>query len=76
MEKTIVSIEASRKDEEEISVMISLQGTPFETQKVMTDIVLQVNDCINNAGVAKVKNGFWLCMQETINEELEKRAQK
>lgn len=76
MDKTIVSIEASRKDDEEISVMISLQGTPFETQKVMTDIVLQVNDCINNAGVAKVKNGFWLCMQETINEELEKRAQK
>ena len=58
MERNIVTIKASRKDDEEISVMISLQGTPFETQKVMTDIVLQVNDCINNAGVAKVKKRF------------------
>ena len=76
MEKEVIKIEAVRKNDGDLSVLISLQGTPEETQKVMTDIVLQVNDCINRAGVVKMQNGFWLCMQEIINEELEKRAVK
>ena len=76
MDKTVISIEAVRKGDGDVSVMLSLQGTPEETQRVMTDIVLQVNDCINRAGVVKMQNGFWLCMQEIINEELEKRAAK
>lgn len=76
MEKEVIKIEAVRKNDGDLSVLISLQGTPEETQKVMTDIVLQVNDCINRAGVVKMQNGFWLCMQEIINEELEKRAKK
>lgn len=76
MEKEVIKIEAVRKDDGDLSVLISLQGTPEKTQKVMTDIVLQVNDCINRAGVVKMQNGFWLCMQEIINEELEKRAMK
>lgn len=76
MEKEVIKIEAVRKNDGDLSVLISLQGTPEETQKVMTDIVLHVNDCINRAGVVKMQNGFWLCMQEIINEELEKRGHK
>lgn len=76
MEKEIIKIEAVRKADSEVSVMISLQGTPEETQRVMTDVVLQLNDCLNRAGIGKVKNAFWLCMQDIINDELEKRAAK
>ena len=74
MDKTIIAIEATRRREGELSVMISLQGSPEETQIVMKDVLIKVNDCINASGVVKVKNGFWLCLQEMINDELDMRA--
>ena len=74
MEKEINQIEATRQGKGDLSVMISLQGSPEETQIIMKDVVIKVNDAINASGIVKVNNGFWLCLQEMVNDELNERT--
>ena len=36
--------------------------------------ILSINERVDDTGVLKTKNGFWLILQDAVNERLQKKA--
>lgn len=76
MNKKIITLDVTKVGEGHLETMMSINGSPEDISMAMTEIILKLNDCTNGSGMMKVKNGFWLLIQDIVNRELAERAAK
>ena len=76
MSRKIMSIEVTKVGPGHLQTMMSITGSPEDISYAMTELILKFNDCTNGSDMMKVKNGFWLLIQDMVNHELEERAAK
>ena len=76
MNKKIITLDVTKLGEEHLETMMSINGSPADVTYAMVEVILKLNDCLNDTGIMKVNNGFWVLLQEEINEELTERAKK
>lgn len=76
MSRKIMSIEVTKVGPGHLESMVSITGSPEDISIAMTELILKLNDCTNGSDMMKVKNGFWLLIQDMVNSELKERAEK
>lgn len=76
MNRKIMSIEVTKVGPGHLESMVSITGSPEDISIAMTELILKLNDCTNGSDMMKVKNGFWLLIQDMVNHELTERAKK
>ncbi len=76
MNKKIITLDVTEVGEGHLETMMSINGRPVDVTFAMADLILKLNDCLNESGQMRVNNGFWLMLQDHINEELAGRAKK
>ena len=76
MNKKIITLDVTKLGEEHLETMMSINGSPADVTYAMVEVILKLNDCLNDTGIMKVNNGFWVLLQDEINEELTERAKK
>lgn len=74
MEKTILDIKATRVSPEHAEVKMYASCTGEELIRVLSDLILSIND--TNQNRFKVKNGWWLMLNSEICDKLSERAKK
>lgn len=76
MNKKIITLDVTKLGEGHLETMMSINGSPADVTYAMVEVILKLNDCLNDMGIMKVNNGFWVLLQDEINEELTERAKK
>lgn len=76
MNNKVITLNVTKVGEGHLETMMSINGSPEDISMAMTEILLKLNDCINGSDMMKVKNGFWLLIQDIVNKELAERAAK
>lgn len=76
MNKKIITLDVTEVGEGYLETMVSINGSPIDVTFAMVELILKLNDCLNGSGMMKVNNGFWVLLQEHVNEELTERAKK
>lgn len=76
MNNKIMSVEVTKVGPGHLETMMSITGSPEDVSMALTEMILKINDCTNGSDMMKVKNGFWLLIQDVINHELAERATK
>ena len=76
MNKKIITLDVTKVGEGHLETMMSINGSPVDVTFAMVELILKINDCLNDSGMMKVQNGFWVLLQDHINEELAERATK
>lgn len=76
MNKKIMSIEVTKVGLGHLDTMMSITGGPEDVSMALVEVILKINDCTNGSDMFKVKNGFWLMIQDMINHELAERVTK
>lgn len=76
MNKKIITLEVTKKGPGELETMMAINGDPADVAFALSELILTVNDCMNGSGMMKVDNGFWLMLQEHVNDELKARVSK
>lgn len=76
MNKRVITLEVNKEGPGQFETMMSINGSPADVTFAMAELILKINDCVNGSGMLKVNNGFWLALQEHINDELAERAAK
>ena len=76
MNKKIMSIEVTKVGPGHLETMMSINGTPEDVSYAVTEMILKLTDCTNGSDIMRVKNGFWLMIQDMVNSELKERAKK
>lgn len=76
MNKKIITLEVTKVGPGQLETMVAINGDPADVTFAMSELILKINDCINGSGMLKVNNGFWLALQEHVNDELAERAAK
>lgn len=76
MNKKIMSVEVTKVGPGHLETMMSITGSPEDVSMALTEMILKINDCTNGSDMMKVKNGFWLLIQDIVNRELAERAIK
>lgn len=74
MNKKIMSVEVTKVGPGHLETMMSITGSPEDVSMALTEMILKINDCTNGSDMMKVKNGFWLLIQDIVNRELAERA--
>ena len=73
--KVHFGIDARKINEKEKDLIIDMHcPAPFATS-VLVEAIIQINERVNAAGLLNVKNGFWVILQESVNERLTKEAE-
>lgn len=73
--KVHFGIDAREINEKEKDLIIDMhRPAPFATS-VLVEAIIQINERVNDAGFLKVKNGFWIILQESVNERLKEEAE-
>lgn len=75
MNKKIITLEVTKEGPGQLETMMSINGSPADVTFAMSELILKINDCVNGSGMP-VNNGFWLALQELINDELKDRVSK
>lgn len=69
--KAHFGIDAREINEKEKDLIIDMHcPAPFATS-VLVEAIMQINERVNATGLLEVKNGFWLILQEAVNERLQ-----
>lgn len=76
MKQKILTMDVTKVGEGHLETMMSINGSPKDLMFAMTEVIFKLNEVSNNSGMFKVTNGFWLMLQDHINEELAERAKK
>lgn len=76
MNKKIMSIEVTKVGPGHLETMMSITGGPEDVSMAIAEMILKVNDCTNGTDIMKVKNGFWLLIQDMVNDQLAERSAK
>lgn len=76
MNKKIITLDVTKVGEGHLEIMMSINGSPVDVTFAMVELILKLNDGLNHSGQMKVNNGFWIMLQDHINEELAERAKK
>lgn len=76
MNKKIMSVEVTKVGPGHLETMMSITGSPEDISMALVEMIIKINDCTNGSDMMKVKNGFWLLIQDIINKELAERAKK
>ena len=76
MNKKIITLDVTKVGEGHLETMMSINGSPVDVTFAMVELILKLNDCVNDSGMMKINNGFWVTLQEHVNEELAERAKK
>jgi len=76
MNKKIMSVEVTKVGPGHLETMMSITGSPEDVSMALTEMIIKINDCTNGSDIFKVKNGFWLMIQDIVNRELAERAVK
>lgn len=76
MNKKIMSIEVTKVGPGHLETMMSITGGPEDVSMAIAEMILKVNDCTNGTDIMKVKNGFWLLIQDIVNDQLAERSAK
>ena len=76
MNKKIITFDVTKVGEGHLETVMSFHGSLEDISFAMTELLLKVNDCTNGSGMMKVQNGFWLMIQDMVNDELAERATK
>lgn len=76
MNKKIITLDVTKVGEGHLETMMSINGSPVDVTFAMVELILKLNDCLNASGQMRVNNGFWVMLQDHINEELAERAKK
>lgn len=76
MNKKIITLDVTKVGEGHLETMMSINGSPVDVTFAMVKLILKLNDCLNASGQMRVNNGFWVMLQDQINEELAERAKK
>ena len=67
-------VEATRVTPEMVSIEIKVNCTGEELTAILADAIIQISDAEQNH--FKVKNGFWLLLNDCINTKLKERSLK
>ena len=76
MKQKIMSVEVTKVGPGHLESMVCITGSPEDLSIALTELILKLNDCTNGSDMMKVKNGFWLLIQDMVNNELKERAAK
>lgn len=76
MNKKIMSVEVTKVGPGHLETMMSITGSPEDISMALVEIILKINDWTNGSDMMKIKNGFWLLIQDIVNKELAERATK
>lgn len=76
MNKKIITLDVTKVGEGHLETMMLIDGSPVDVTFAMVELILKINDCLNGSGMMKVNNGFWVMLQDHINEELAERVKK
>lgn len=76
MKQKIMNVEVTKVGPGHFETMMSITGSPEDISFAVAEIILKLNDCTNSSDIVKVKNGFWLMIQDTVNHELTERTIK
>lgn len=76
MNKKVITLDVTKVGEGHLETMMSINGSPVDITFAMIELILKLNDCVNDSGMTKVNNGFWVALQEHVNEKLAERAKK
>lgn len=76
MKQKIMNVEVTKVGPGSFDTMISIHGSPEDVSYAIIEIILKINDCTNGSDMMKVKNGFWLMIQDMVNHELAEKAAK
>ena len=76
MNKKIITLDVTKVGEGHLETMMPINGSPDDVTYAMVELILKINDCTNGSDMMKVKNGFWLLIQDIVNKELAERAEK
>ena len=71
-----MSVEVTKVGPGHLETKMSITGSPEDVSMAITEMILIINDCTNGSDMMKVKNGFWLLVQDIVNRELAERAIK
>lgn len=76
MNKKIITFDVTKVGEGYLEAMMSINGSPVDVTLAVVELILKLNDYINDSGMMKINNGFWVALQEHVNDELAERAKK
>lgn len=76
MNKKVITLDVTKVGEGHLETMMSINGSPEDISMAVIEVILKLNDCVNGSDMLKVKNGFWMLIQDTVNHELAERAKK
>lgn len=57
------------------NVIVDAQCTAPFMSMVLASAIVELNEKINKSNILKVKNGFWLILQDTVNDTLKELAE-
>lgn len=73
--KAHFGIDAREITEKEKDLIIDMHCPAPFASSALAEAIIQINERVNAAGLLRVKNGFWVILQEMVNERLEKEAE-
>lgn len=76
MKQKILTMDVTKVGEGHLETMMSINGSPKDLMFAMVEVISKLNEVSNNSGMMKVNNGFWLMLQEHINDMLKEGAKK
>ena len=76
MNKKIMSIEVTKVGPGHLETMMSITSGPEDVSMAIAEMILKINDCTNGTDIMKVKNGFWLLIQDIVNDQIAERSAK
>lgn len=74
MEKELLKIVATRVTGNHAGILVKADCTGDELTQILANVIIQISD--TNQSYFKVQNGYWLVLNDTVNEILKKRSLK